>query len=149
MSSSSSNTNFKVYRDNKGVVEGWWKGRSRNKQTNLVFRCIHSIMGAKQATVHTRYVPSKENPANDPLRGVCPPASLLLPKLPIPPELRDLIVDFDSKEAELGPETHQHSPPPLLPKPSRLFSENERAAINAELDRRGEEFFSSSPQNGS
>jgi len=30
-----------------------------------------------------------------------------------------------------------------------LFSENECAAINVELDRRGEEFFSSSPQNGS
>lgn len=28
IASSSSDTHFKVYGDNKGVVEGWWKGRS-------------------------------------------------------------------------------------------------------------------------
>ena len=27
----------KVFGDNRGVVEGWWKGRSRNKPTNEVF----------------------------------------------------------------------------------------------------------------
>ena len=28
---------FRVFGDNKGVVEGWWKGRSRNWETNKVF----------------------------------------------------------------------------------------------------------------
>ena len=54
LSSSSGSINFKVYGDNKGVVKGWWKGRSRNKQTNLVFRCIHALLGFKQSSVHTR-----------------------------------------------------------------------------------------------
>ena len=66
LSSSRGSVNFKVYGDNKGMVEGWWKGRSRNKQTNLVFSHIHTLMGTQQSSVHTRYVPSKENPAEDP-----------------------------------------------------------------------------------
>jgi hypothetical protein len=28
---------FWVFGDNRGVVEGWWKGRSRNNETNKVF----------------------------------------------------------------------------------------------------------------
>jgi hypothetical protein len=28
---------FQVFGDNKGVVEGWWRGRSRNWETNKVF----------------------------------------------------------------------------------------------------------------
>ena len=29
---------FRVFGDNRGVVEGWWKGQSHNKETNLVFQ---------------------------------------------------------------------------------------------------------------
>ena len=120
LSSSRGSISFKVYGDNKGVVKGWWKGRSRNRQTNLVFRCIHALMGAQQSSIHTRYVPSKENPADDPSRGVYPPASLLLPKLNIPHELNGLIVNFNSSIASLEPGAHQHNPSALLPKPRRL-----------------------------
>jgi hypothetical protein len=37
---------FKAYGDNRGVVEGWWKGRSRNRATNGVFniRKIRQIL---------------------------------------------------------------------------------------------------------
>ena len=146
LSPSSSGTDFKVYGDNKGVVEGWWKGRSRNKQTNLVFRHIHTIMHAKQSTVHTRYVPSKENPANRPSRGIYPAASLLLRKISIPPELCKLIIDFDHRTSSMDPRHPQHDPPTVLPKPHRLLSDNKRATLNAELDCRGEEFFASNPQ---
>ena len=145
LSSSSGSVNLKVYGDNKGVVEGWWKGRSRNKQANLVFRRIHALMGARQSSVHTRYAPSKENPADDPSQGVYPPRSLLLPRLPIPPELDDFIVDFDSNVASLEPGSCQPGQQAPLPKPRRSLSENERAIINAELDRRGEELLSSNP----
>ena len=142
LSSSCGSINFKVYGDNKGMVKGWWKGRSRKKQINLIFRCIHALMGTQQSSVHTRYIPSKENPADDPSQGVYPPASLLLPKLNIPHELNSLIVNFDSSITSLETGTHQHNSSALLPKPRCLLSENECAAFNAELDRHGEELLS-------
>ena len=124
----------------------WLKGQSRNKQTNLVFCCIHTIMCAKQSTIHTRYVPSKENPANRPSRGVYPAASLLLLKISIPPELCKLIIDFDHRTSSMDPRHPQHDPPTILPKPHRLLSDNECTTLNAELDRHGEELFASNPQ---
>ena len=42
----------KVFGDNRGVVKGWWKGRSQNRPTNDIFRHIHSIMEA-DISVHT------------------------------------------------------------------------------------------------
>ena len=90
---------FRVFGDNRGVVEGWWKGRSRNWETNKVFRRVHDISRAFQCTFITRYVPSKENPADSPSRGVYPPLAHLLPEISIPIALRQFIVDFD------------HSPP--------------------------------------
>ena len=99
-------------------------------------------MGAQQSSVHTRYVPSKENPANDPSQGIYPPALLLLPKLDTPHELNGLIVNFNSSITSLEPGAHQHNPSALLPKPHRLLSENECAAFNAELDRHREELLS-------
>jgi len=145
LSSSSSSTHFKVYGDNKGVVEGWWKGRSRNRQTNTVFRRVHSILEDRECTIHTRYVPSKENPADKPSRGIYPHPAHLLPNLPIPTELLDLITDFDSELPSANPS--QSASPNALPKPRRELSEDKRASVNAELDRRGEEFFSCSSHN--
>jgi hypothetical protein len=92
---------FRLFGDNRGVVEGWWKGRSRNRQTNVVFRRIHDVLSAHECFVITRYVTSKENPADAPSRGVYPPHSLLLPRIPIPDVLRHLVADFDS------PPSHQ------------------------------------------
>ena len=31
-------SHFKVYGDNRGVIEGWWSGHSRNYQVNEVFK---------------------------------------------------------------------------------------------------------------
>jgi len=90
LSSSSGSAYFKVYGDNKGVVEGWWKGHSRNKQTNIVFRCIHAILNTQQCTIHTRYVPSQDNPADELSRGVYPPLAHLLPKHTHPPRTMQL-----------------------------------------------------------
>ena len=125
------------------------KGRSRNKQTNLIFHCIHALMGAQQSSVHMRYVPSKENPADDSSWRVYPPTSLLLPRLTIPHKLNNLIIDFDSSITSLEPGTHQHNLPALLPKPSYLLSENEHATFNVELDRRREELLSFGPWSSS
>ena len=84
---------FKVFGDNRGVVEGWWKGRSRNWETNKVFRRIHNIADTHQCTFITRYVASKENPADAPSRGLYPSSTRLLPAICIPEPLRQFITD--------------------------------------------------------
>jgi hypothetical protein len=63
---------IRIYGDNKGVIEGWWKGRSCNPETNAVFRCIHDIVEQTANTFYTQYVPSKNNPADSPSRGIYP-----------------------------------------------------------------------------
>ena len=86
---------FRVFGDNRGVVEGWWKGRSRNWETNKVFRRIHDIADTHQSFFITRYVVSRENPADAPSRGLYPPLDDLLPEVSIPVALRQFIVDFN------------------------------------------------------
>jgi hypothetical protein len=117
---STSGEHLKVFGDNRGVVEGWWKGRSRNKETNYVFRRIHDISAAHQCTFITRYVPSKANPADGPSRGIYTSTSLLLPAIHIPEDLQQFIVDYDCEP--LACEHHLegcgNSAKPL-PKPER------------------------------
>jgi len=88
-------THIKLYGDNMGVVEGWWNGHSRNWQTNLVFWRIHEISHQQDCTIHTRYVPSKQNPADKPSRGIYASTNLLLPHIAIPKEVAPYVVDFD------------------------------------------------------
>jgi hypothetical protein len=45
---------FKVYGDNRGVVEGWWKGRSRNRPTNTVFKRVHHATESAPCIVLSR-----------------------------------------------------------------------------------------------
>lgn len=85
-----------VYGDNDGVVKGWWNGRSANEETNNVFKRIHAVCESSGITIHTRYVSTHSNPADDPSRGRFPPRSLLLPPIPIPDALVPFIVDFDT-----------------------------------------------------
>ena len=140
--SSNSGTHFKVYGDNKGVVEGWWKGCSQNKQTNAVFHRIHTFLRTQQCSVHTRYVPSKDNLADEPSCGIYLPSTYIMPYIPIPPELHGLITDFNAKFPITS--TDQHLPPSALSKPQCTLSDDECAPVNAELDCQGEEFFTGS-----
>ncbi len=84
---------IKVYGDNRGVVEGWWKGSSTNKPTNHVFRRILWISESRNRTIHTRYVPSAQNPADTPSRGRYPPLELLLDHIAIPEEIQHFLID--------------------------------------------------------
>ena len=86
---------FRVFGDNKGVVEGWWKGRSRNWETNKVFRRIHDLADTHQCSFITRYIASRENPADKPSRGLYPPTNYLLPEISIPTALRQYIINFN------------------------------------------------------
>jgi len=86
---------FKLYGDNKGVVEGWWNGRSRNAAVNSVFKQIHDQIESRNFvdSIFAAYVPSADNPADKPSRGIYPPDSLLLPPITMPQCLSGLLVD--------------------------------------------------------
>jgi hypothetical protein len=57
---------FECYGDNTSVVEGWWKGASRNAQTNTVFRRLHDVVDTTGAHFQTRYA----NPAQPSRRAL-------------------------------------------------------------------------------
>ena len=86
---------FRVFGDNRGVVEGWWRGRSRSWEVNKVFRRVHNVSNTHQCLFITRYVASGDNPADGPSRGLYPPADRLLPAFSIPEPLWEFVVDFD------------------------------------------------------
>jgi hypothetical protein len=138
-----SNPHFKVYGDNRGVVEGWWKGRSRNRATNSVFKRIHLITSSAACSVLTRYIPSAHNPADDPSRGKYPPRSLLLPPLPIHPAIRNFIIDFDAPILPSErPQSHNSSIEVHAPPKVRVQHEYARQALsNRQLERQGEELL--------
>jgi hypothetical protein len=135
-------THHRVYGDNQGVVEGWWKGRSRNIPTNEIFKLIHTENSKHGTTFYTRYVASKHNPADEPSRGIYGPTSHLLPPICIPHELRRLVVDFDAEPQaeELRREDRGHQQTPL-PKPTTIPGYRERRELNDRLERRAEELF--------
>lgn len=132
--------NIKVYGDNRGVVEGWWKGRSRNPPTNTVFRRIHDLCETAGRTIHTRYVASKDNPADGPSRLVFPPERFLLPPVKIPLHLQHHIVDFDHPPTPIETRLHSEQHFPIATTKTRSNESAQRdAALNFEFERRGEE----------
>ena len=95
-----------VYGNNTGVIEGWWNGRHRNVETNHVLRQVHQFLleANRIQDIRTRYVPSATNPADDPSHGVYGSRLLLLPCVPIPPQLLPFITDVeDSHPRQSGP----------------------------------------------
>jgi hypothetical protein len=116
---------IKVFGDNRGVIEGWWKGRSRNKPTNEVFRRIHELEKAQQVICHTRYVASRFNPADGPSRGIYPSRTLLLPPIPIPNELQPFLVDFDTELSASEQQASWNGSLLPLPKPVQSHPRNE------------------------
>ena len=84
-----------VYGNNRGVVEGWWKKSSANRQTNHVFQRILELSENHCRFIHTRYILSTQNPADTPSRGVFPPAELMLDDFRIPSDLHSLLVSVE------------------------------------------------------
>jgi len=139
---------FKVYGDNRGVVEGWWTGRSRSRTCNEIFKQIHNATSNHKCTVLTRYVPSKGNPADGPSRGIYPPSRQMLPPVPIPTELRPFIANISSSTADTRSK-HPRPPgkqvPPMVEKYDREEFQR-RAWLNREFERRGEELNEASKE---
>ena len=113
---------IKIFGDNNGVIEGWWAGRSRNTETNRVFRRIHETLEEHDTTLITRYVNTAQNPADGPSRGIYPPRHLLLPPVNLPNEIKPFIIDFD---APLRP-SEANAPRGIYPEPKTAISLAER-----------------------
>ena len=107
---------FQIYGDNTGVVEGWWTGRSRNSETNRVFRRIHELLENHNTILKTRYVNTKFNPADGPSRGIFPPAHLLLPPVDLPNDIKPFLVNFDAP-----PHPSEGSAPRCYPPPQKTL----------------------------
>jgi hypothetical protein len=131
-------SHYKLYGDNKGVVEGWWNGRSRNRAVNGVFRRIHAHLEGTglEYNFHTAYVSSCTNPADDPSRGIYPPLSSLLPPVPLPPCLDRFVID--SQEPFSPPEQRAFREgryPPVVAKRIQAANERDRAGAQFGLSR--------------
>jgi hypothetical protein len=80
-----------VQSDNKGVVGAFSAGFSRSSAQNAVLRCILLLLYKKDLWLRVIWIPSADNPADGPSRGVFPPGSRLLP---FPPKLPHSLCQF-------------------------------------------------------
>ncbi|GJE95664.1 hypothetical protein PsYK624_118500 [Phanerochaete sordida] len=78
---------FLIHVDNQGIVDGWRNGRSRNWETNEVFKRIHRVLALHRRQAYTVYVPSADNVADAPSRGLFPPRAQRLRHFDLPPTL--------------------------------------------------------------
>jgi hypothetical protein len=87
-----SNCHFIIHSDNQGMVGTLKNDSSRNPEQNVILRRIISYTQAHGIWLTTRWVPSEENLADKPSRGIFPPTSLLYPHRPkIPFKLRPFV----------------------------------------------------------
>ena len=75
-------THFIFHSDNMGVVGALGAGSSRNHQQNSILRRIIHLFSHHGIWVTTKYIPTKQNPADNPSRGIFPPASDIFSPLP-------------------------------------------------------------------
>ena len=52
------------------MTEGWHVGRSRNIYVNNIFKHLHRDLQTRNLHLQLSYVPSKDNPADLPSRGI-------------------------------------------------------------------------------
>jgi hypothetical protein len=126
------NGHVKVWGDNRGVVEAWWKGCSNNHPTNEVFKRLHTFLEPLGLTIHTRYVRSANNPADEPSRGVLGPRDRLLPRIALDPELAPLLRECDDADGNLvHPPAGRSAAPKLIDAEQR----QRRELVNARAER--------------
>lgn len=128
---------IKIFGDNNGVVEGWWAGRSRNTETNRVFKRIHQLLDDNDSILTTRYINTTNNPADAPSRGKYPPGHLLLPPITLPTELERYVVNFNAPLQSCernAPRRVPCAPKTTLPHSERL----RRAQANSFADERSD-----------
>lgn len=89
-----------LWGDNRVVVEGWWSGCSRNSAVNAIFKRVHQTAADAELSIHSQYVPSADNPADEPSRGVYESKNRLLPREDELGDLSQWLVDFDHVNAD-------------------------------------------------
>jgi hypothetical protein len=95
---------YRLYCDNRTVVEGWHRGRSRNRHVNLSFRRLHDLASQNDCSFLTRYIPSAINPADGPSRGIYPSYAPSYPT--IQPDISNAPFFIDALVPRSQPETH-------------------------------------------
>jgi hypothetical protein len=115
-------THVRFWCDNAGVVEGWWKGRSRNIAVNDVFKRLMRFLDQRSVTAHTRYIESARNPADGPSRFDFSKleANHQLPRIPIPSDIQPFVVDHrDAPTPAQTPRTEARTKPASLSREER------------------------------
>ena len=60
-----------------------------------MFHHIIQLTEACDRSFYTRYIPSKQNPADAPSRGLYPPTELLLDAIVVPSDIRPFLMDIE------------------------------------------------------
>ena len=131
-------SHIKLWGDNNGVVEGWWKGRSGNEFVNDVFKRLYTFLATREGTLHTRYIESASNPADKPSRGIYGPRAALLPRFAIPAHLRRFLADFDDPPSAAELSARRAAPSTILPKHISPTDRAARAELNSGFQRDGD-----------
>jgi hypothetical protein len=85
------NRHFLIHVDNQGVVGAWNSRSSRNPAQNEVLGRVLRMLLRAQCFLSMVYVPSDENPADMPSRGVSPANMLRASWSGFPPRLRSVL----------------------------------------------------------
>lgn len=80
-----------VRSDNTGVVRSLVTGISKNYQQNVILQKILQLCDTYQIKITPKWIPTKDNPADKPSRGVFPSRALLFPN---PPPLPSHLTNF-------------------------------------------------------
>ncbi|KAF7347710.1 putative reverse transcriptase domain protein [Mycena venus] len=92
LASSLSNVHLTLRSDNQGVIGALAAGRSYGVQENIILQHILHLFHKHKIWFTIRYIPSKENPADAPSRGILPHRSKMYPYQPrTPTHLKELL----------------------------------------------------------
>ena len=87
-------THIVVHSDNQGVVQAVRAGSSNGKHRNAELRHIVRRMMDYKIWISTEWIPTDENPADDPSRGIFPPRSKLFGyPLKVPDHVKALVAN--------------------------------------------------------
>ena len=91
------NCHIIVRSDNQGVVGALRAGRSRGTQQNMILREIVKLIQNYDLWISTMWIPSSENPADGPSRGILPGKESLYP---FPPKIPFHLTKFMDKAVQ-------------------------------------------------
>ena len=91
------NCHIIVRSDNQGVVGALRAGRSRGTQQNMILREIVKLIQNYDLWISTMWIPSSENPADGPSRGILPGKESLHP---FPPKIPFHLTKFIDKAVQ-------------------------------------------------